>query len=67
MLFRGINKYFCLIRLSGLENMALRLYEDTGDKRLVCAFILDYLGRALCEITDEILVAANLSVEWAFE
>ena len=40
------------VNLSGLENMAVRLYDDTGDKALVCAFVLDYIGRALVEISD---------------
>ena len=35
------------VNLSGLENLAIKLYSDTGDKSLVAAFVLDYIGRAL--------------------
>ena len=40
------------LNLSGLENMAVKLYDESGNKELVCAFVLDYLGRAFCELTD---------------
>ena len=33
--------------LSGLENLAVKLYADSGDKCLVAAFVLDYIGRAI--------------------
>jgi N6-L-threonylcarbamoyladenine synthase len=33
--------------LSGLENVATRLYDETGDKALVSAFVLDFVGRTL--------------------
>ncbi len=36
------------INLSGLENMAAKLYSETGDKALVSAFVLEYIGDALC-------------------
>ena len=36
-----------LIHLSGLENMAKRLYEETGDKGLCAAFTLLYIASAL--------------------
>ena len=35
------------VNLSGLENMALKLYTESGDKKLVSAFVLDYIGEAL--------------------
>lgn len=35
------------INLSGLENMAKKLYADTEDKALTCAFVFDYIGRAI--------------------
>ena len=41
------------LNLSGLENMAVKLYDDTGDKALVCAFVLDYVGRAIAKLMEE--------------
>ena len=39
------------INLSGLENMAEKLYKDTNDKNLTAAFVLDYIGNSLLELT----------------
>ena len=35
------------INLSGLENMAVKLYEESGDKALTSAFVLDYIEKSL--------------------
>lgn len=40
------------INLSGLENMAAKLYEDTGDAAAVAAFTFDYIARALASMAD---------------
>ena len=37
----------CYVHLSGLENMALKLFGETKDKQLVAAFAFEYLGDAL--------------------
>ncbi len=37
--------------LSGLENMALKLLADTGDKPLVAAFVLDFVAETLSQMT----------------
>ncbi len=37
--------------LSGLENLAKKLYDDTNDKLLTSAFVFDYLGRALIALS----------------
>ena len=37
----------CYVNLSGLENMALKLYRETGDAPLTAAFVFDFLGNAL--------------------
>ena len=37
----------CTASISGLENMAMKLYDETGDKALVAAFVLDFIGRTL--------------------
>ncbi len=38
--------------LSGLENQAERLYEETGDRQLVAAFVLDSIGRAIIAMSE---------------
>ncbi len=38
------------INLSGLENMAVKLYQDTEDRSLVAAFVFDYIGRAISSL-----------------
>lgn len=40
--------------LSGLENMAKKLYQQTEDKSLVSAFVLDFIGKTLVALTEEI-------------
>ena len=40
--------------LSGLENLALGLYEKTGDKALVAAYTLDFIGETLCAVSKEV-------------
>ncbi len=41
------------VNLSGLENMALKLYSETGDKGLTSAFVLDYIGGAIEKMSEE--------------
>ena len=41
------------VNLSGLENMAIKLYKDTNDTALTAAFVFDYLGRAISYMIDE--------------
>ena len=40
--------------LSGLENKALGLYNETQDKNLVAAYVLDFVGATLERITEDI-------------
>ena len=40
------------VNLSGLENMAIKLYQETDDKPLVAAFVFDYIGRAISTMVD---------------
>lgn len=40
------------VNLSGLENMAIKLYEETSDKNLVAAFVFDYIGRSISAMID---------------
>lgn len=41
------------VNLSGLENMAKRLYDDTASKELTSAFVLDYVGNTLVALCEE--------------
>ena len=40
------------VNLSGLENMAIKLYEETQDASLTAAFVFDYIGRAISTMID---------------
>ncbi len=39
------------IHLSGLENLALKMYDETKDAAMVAAFVFDYIGRGLDKMT----------------
>lgn len=41
--------------LSGLENLALKLYTMTGNKELVSAYTLDFVAETLSKMTENIL------------
>ncbi len=40
------------VNLSGLENMAIKLYRDTKDSALTAAFVFDYIGRSVAAMLD---------------
>lgn len=40
------------VNLSGLENMAIKLYRETSDVPLTCAFVFDYIGRAISSLIE---------------
>ena len=40
------------VNLSGLENMAIKLYRDTDSIPLTAAFVFDYIGRAISNMLD---------------
>lgn len=40
------------INLSGLENMAIKLYNNTQNASLTAAFVFDYIGRSLIEMRN---------------
>ena len=48
----SVDNLWC--NLSGIENLALKLYETTNDKPLVCAFTLNYIGNTLIELTNNL-------------
>lgn len=40
------------MNLSGLENMAIKLYRDTNDERLTAAFVFDFIGRSISSVIE---------------
>ena len=40
--------------LSGLENLALALYQRSGDRSLAAAYTLDFIGYTLCAVAKEV-------------
>ena len=48
----SVERFDC--NLSGLENLALNLYEKTNDKSLVSAFTLDYIAKVLSSLTQNL-------------
>lgn len=40
------------VNLSGLENMAKKMYSDTADKSKVAAFVFDHVSRAIITMAD---------------
>lgn len=49
---KKISSVGATVNLSGLENMAIKLYNDTLDTSLTAAFVFDYLGRAIATMID---------------
>lgn len=52
---RKVSRNGLWLNLSGLENIALKLYDEYADKAMVAAFVLDYIGDAVCELSDAYL------------
>lgn len=49
---KKISSNGAFVNLSGLENMAIKLYSETNDKALTAAFVFDYIGRAISTMID---------------
>lgn len=49
---RGISLKGMTINLSGLENMAIKLYKDTENIPLTAAFVFDHVGRSISALID---------------
>ncbi len=45
----------CFVNLSGLENMAIKLYSDTSDPSAAAAFVLDHIAQALIASCSRLL------------
>ena len=44
------------LNLSGLQNLAEKLYKETTDKALVSAFVLNYIGEGIRYLRDECIM-----------
>ena len=44
----------CNCSLSGVENIAAKIYKDTGDRAAVAAFVFDFIGRTLDEMRRQV-------------
>lgn len=49
-----VNNYSC--NISGLENLAIKLYESTNDKSLVSAYLLDFISKTLVKLTKNLRI-----------
>ena len=58
-----VNNYSC--NISGLENLSLNLYKKTNDKRLVSAFVLDFISQTLISLTKNLRKEYNLPIVYA--
>lgn len=55
ILKKSISVRDCRCSLSGVENVAQKLYADTKDKNAVAAFVFDFICRTLCEMCAQIM------------
>ena len=62
---RTVTDGYC--NLSGIENRAAQLFEQTGDKAAVSAFVLDVIAKTLVDMTNQIRESrgAHLPVVYA--
>ena len=52
--------------LSGLENKAVQLFEETGDREKTARFVLDFIGETLARITEDIRIShPNLPIVYS--
>ncbi len=49
---RAISGVGMSINLSGLENLAAKLYRETNDKPLVAAFVFDFIRRSIISMSE---------------
>ncbi|MBE6695444.1 MAG: peptidase M22 [Ruminococcaceae bacterium] len=47
-----INTNDCYINLSGVENLAKKVYADTNDKEYTAAYVFEYLGEAILKVSQ---------------
>ena len=56
---RKVSRDGLWLNLSGVENIAQKMYRDSQNKEMVSAFVLDYLGRAFVEVTENLIEACG--------
>jgi N6-L-threonylcarbamoyladenine synthase len=44
----------CSFNISGLENLSLKLFEETRDKTLISAFALDFISATLDKVSENV-------------
>lgn len=59
----SVCEYFC--NLSGLENLATKIYQETDDKCLTAAYILDFIGLTLEKLVINLRKDMNLPIIFA--
>ncbi|MBQ7352985.1 MAG: peptidase M22 [Clostridia bacterium] len=59
----SVSEYFC--NLSGLENLATKIYQDTGDKCLTAAYVLDFIGSTLEKLVINLRKNMNFPIIFA--
>ena len=59
----SVQGYCC--NLSGLENLATKIFNDTNDKSLTSAFVLDFIGSSLEKIVSNLKNEYNLPIVFA--
>lgn len=47
----------CYVNLSGVENLAKKLYADTNDKEYTAAYVFEYLGEAILKISQNYIAS----------
>ena len=47
----------CYVNLSGVENLAKKLYTETNDKEYTAAYVFEYLGEAILKISQNYISA----------
>ena len=47
-----INTNDCYVNLSGVENLAKKVYQDTNDREYTAAYVFEYLGEAILKVSQ---------------
>ncbi len=59
-----VNRFEC--NLSGLENLALKLYENSNNPMLVSAYVLDFIFKTIAKLTENIRTEyGNIKIVYA--
>lgn len=50
----NVNGFDC--NLSGLENLASKLYDETNNSSLVCAYVFEFISKTLIKLTENLRI-----------